>query len=187
MISFSLSEMRRLLRSGPAITRAMASSSSSIPMTFLFARAARMAASLIRFARSAPLKPGVWRASTCRSTVESSGLLRACTSRIERRPLMSGRASETGGSKRRGHKRAGAVLGCDDDDVRIGVEAVHLDQQLVEGLLALVVAAAQAGAPLASDGVDLVDEHDARRVLLRLVEQVADAAGADADEHLDEL
>src|SRR5467141_1156402 len=47
--------------------------------------------------------------------------------------------------------------------------------------------ASEAGAALASDGVDLIDEHDARRVLLRLVEQVADAACADTDEHLDEL
>jgi hypothetical protein len=49
------------------------------------------------------------------------------------------------------------------------------------------VAAAQAGAALAADRVDLVDEDDARRVALGLVEQVAHAAGADADEHLDEL
>src|SRR5437899_12421021 len=49
------------------------------------------------------------------------------------------------------------------------------------------MAAAQAGASLASDGVDLVHEHDAWRVLLGLVEEVADAAGADTDEHLDEL
>ena len=75
----------------------------------------------------------------------------------------------------------------DDDDVRVGVEAVHLDQDLVEGLLALVVAATEAGAALAADRVDLVDEDDARRVALGLVEQVADAARADADEHLDEL
>jgi len=40
---------------------------------------------------------------------------------------------------------------------------------------------------LAADGVDLVHEHDARRVLLGLVEEVADAACADTDEHLDEL
>ncbi len=49
------------------------------------------------------------------------------------------------------------------------------------------MAATQAGAALAADRVDLVDEDDARRVALGLVEQVADAAGADADEHLDEL
>ncbi len=69
----------------------------------------------------------------------------------------------------------------------VGVEAVHLDEDLVEGLLALVVATAEAGAALAADRVDLVDEDDARRVALGLVEQVADAAGADAHEHLDEL
>src|SRR5256714_2169843 len=40
---------------------------------------------------------------------------------------------------------------------------------------------------MAADGVDLVDEDDARRRLLRLVEHVAHAARADADEHLDEI
>src|SRR5207248_8468886 len=42
-------------------------------------------------------------------------------------------------------------------------------------------------AALAADRVDLVDEDDAGAVLLGLVEEVADAAGADADEHLHEL
>ena len=66
-------------------------------------------------------------------------------------------------------------------------EAVHLDQQLVQRLLALVVAAAEAGAALAADRVDLVDEDDARAVLLGLLEHVAHPGGADADEHLDEV
>ena len=39
----------------------------------------------------------------------------------------------------------------------------------------------------AADGVDLVDEDDRRRDLARLGEQLAHAAGADADDHLDEL
>ena len=67
------------------------------------------------------------------------------------------------------------------------LEAVHLDQQLVERLLALVVAAAEACAAMAADGVDFVDEDDAGRVLLGLLEHVAHAAGADADEHFDEV
>ena len=79
------------------------------------------------------------------------------------------------------------VRGGDDDHVRVRVEAVHLDQDLVEGLLALVVRAAETGATLAADRVDLVDEDDARGVALGLVEEVAHAARADADEHLDEL
>jgi hypothetical protein len=69
----------------------------------------------------------------------------------------------------------------------VALEAVHLDQQLVERLLALVVAAAEAGAALAADRVDLVDEDDARRVLLGLLEHVAHARRAHADEHLDEV
>ena len=47
--------------------------------------------------------------------------------------------------------------------------------------------AAEPGAALAADRVDLVDEDDARCVRLGLVEEIADAAGADADEHLDKL
>ena len=76
------------------------------------------------------------------------------------------------------------VGGGDDDDAFLRVEAVHLDEQRVEGLLAFVVAAAQPVAARASHGVDLVDEHQARRGLAGLLEHVAHAAGADADEHL---
>jgi hypothetical protein len=68
-----------------------------------------------------------------------------------------------------------------------GFEAVHLDQQLVERLLALVVAAAQPRAALTAHRVDFVDEDDARRMLLGLLEHVAHARRADADEHLDEV
>ena len=75
----------------------------------------------------------------------------------------------------------------EDDDARLVVEAVHLDEQLVERLLALVVAAAEARAALPPDRVDLVDEDDRRSRGLGLREQVADAAGADADEQLHEL
>src|SRR5699024_263933 len=73
------------------------------------------------------------------------------------------------------------------DDALAALETVHLDQQGVQGLLALIVTAAQAGATMPADGVDLVDEDDARRVLLGLVEHVAHAAGANADEHLDKV
>ena len=58
---------------------------------------------------------------------------------------------------------------------------------MVQGLFALVVAAAQTGAAMPTDGVDLVDENDAGGMLLGLLEHVAHAAGADADEHLHEI
>ena len=47
--------------------------------------------------------------------------------------------------------------------------------------------AADSGAAMAADRVELVDEDDAGRRLLGLLEQVAHTAGADADEHLDEV
>src|SRR2546426_1135090 len=62
-----------------------------------------------------------------------------------------------------------------DDDALRGVEAIHLDEELVERLLTLVVrpepGAHHAGAPLA-DGVDLIEEHQRGRLLLRLLEQL---------------
>ncbi|MGY3407131.1 hypothetical protein ACVWZV_003244 [Bradyrhizobium sp. GM5.1] len=94
---------------------------------------------------------------------------------------------EAAGTQQRGIEHVGTVGRGDQDHALVGLEAVHLDQQLVQRLLALVIAAAEAGATVTTDGVDFVDEDDAGRVLLSLLEHVADAAGADADEHLDEV
>ena len=94
---------------------------------------------------------------------------------------------EATGAQQRGVEHVGAVRGGDEHHGVVGFEAIHLDEQLVERLLALVVAAAQAGAALAADGVDLVDEDDGGACFLRLLEQVAHAGGAHAHEHLDEV
>ena len=67
------------------------------------------------------------------------------------------------------------VGGCDDDHVGVGIKAVHLDQNLVQRLLAFVVATTQAGPAMPSNGVDLVHKHDARRMPLGLVKEVAHA------------
>ena len=127
-----------------------------------------------------------------RSTSGAIGLPLACTLRICSRPFMSGRVDgdlpvEPARAQQRRVEDVGPVGGRDQDDVGLDVEAVHLDEQLVQRLLALVVAAAHAGAAVPADGVDLVDEDDRRGVRLGLLEQVADPAGADADEHLDEV
>jgi hypothetical protein len=96
-------------------------------------------------------------------------------------------AVEAAGTQQRGVEDVGPVGGGDHDDVVLGLEAVHLHEQLVERLLALIVAAAEPCAAVAPDGVDLVHEDDAGAVLLGLLEQVANTRGADADEHLDEV
>ena len=138
------------------------------------------------------MKPGVWPASVSRSIclgqrlaagVDLEDLLAALAVGAVDDDL----AVEAAGPQQRRVEDVGPVGGGDQDDVVLHLEAVHLDQQLVQRLLALVVAAAHAGAAVAADGVDLVHEDDAGRVLFGLLEEVADAAGADADEHLDEV
>ncbi len=94
---------------------------------------------------------------------------------------------ETAGAQQRRIEHVRPVGRGDENDALVRLEAVHLNQQLVERLLALVVTATEARAAMATDRVDLVDEDDAGRVLLRLLEHVAHARRADADEHLDEV
>ncbi len=95
---------------------------------------------------------------------------------------------EAAGAHERLVEHVGPVRGGHDDDAGVRVEAVHLDEQLVERVLALVVAADHAVAPArAADGIHLVDEDDARRLLLGILEQIAHAARAHAHEHLHEV
>jgi hypothetical protein len=97
---------------------------------------------------------------------------------------------EPAGAKQRLVEHVGAVGGADDDHAGGRVETVHLGQDLVQRLLALVVAAAEAGnagraGP--ADRIELVDEHDRRSGLFRLREEIAHARCADADDRLHEL
>ena len=86
-----------------------------------------------------------------------------------------------------GIKNIRAVGGRDHDDALVGAEAVHFHKQLVERLLPLVMASAEARAALAAHRVDFVDKDDARRILFRLLKQVAHAGGAHAHEHLNKV
>ena len=82
----------------------------------------------------------------------------------------------------------GTVGGGQENDASLSVETVHLRQELVQRLLPLVVASQhRAHAPRLADGVQLVDEDDAGRLVLGLREQVAYPRRADADEHLHEV
>src|SRR5580704_17456507 len=119
------------------------------------------AASLTRLARSAPTDPGVRLATCRRSTLLPSRTLRTCTLRIASRPTMSGRSTTTVRSKRPGRSRAASSVS------------------------GRVVAAGNVAGTGLSQSVQLVDEYDARRAVLGLGKQVANACGAHADEHLD--
>ena len=81
----------------------------------------------------------------------------------------------------------GAVCRADDQNTLGCLETVHLGEQLVEGLLALLIASAVAGIAAAADGVDLIDENNAGCILIGFFEQVTHTGGAHADIELDEI
>src|SRR6266487_4584941 len=62
------------------------------------------------------------------------------------------------------------------------IEAIHLHQQLVERLFALIIGI-NTGATLSTDGINFVDKDDARGSFLCLLKQVADAAGTNTNQH----
>ena len=104
-------------------------------------------------------------------------------------PVEAARAQESGVK----HVRAVGRGNTDDEALApiLGfprVEAVHLDKQLVESLLALVIPHAPhfRVAPL-GHCVNLVDEHDGGRLLPRIHEELAHARGAHAHVELHEL
>ena len=88
------------------------------------------------------------------------------------------------GAQKRRVQNVRAVGGRHYNNAGVGVKAVHLHQQLVQGLLALVVTAAQAGAAVAPHGVDLVDEDDGRGRALGGRKQIPHARSAHANKHL---
>src|SRR5579884_1802516 len=96
-------------------------------------------------------------------------------------------AVEATGAQQSGVEDIWPVGGGDDDNVGILLEAIHLDEQLIERLLALIVAAQAGIIALAANGIDFVDEDDAGRVVFGLFEEVAHARCANADEHLDKF
>ena len=96
-------------------------------------------------------------------------------------------AIESARTQQCGIKHIGPIGGGNDDDALLGIEPVHLNEQGIEGLFALVVTSADAVAAMATDSVNFVDENDARRRLFALLKHVAHAAGADTDKHFDEI
>ena len=79
------------------------------------------------------------------------------------------------------------VGGCQDHNAQILFKAVHLRQQLVQGLLSFIIAAEIAGVTLFADGVDLINKYDTGRFLLGLAEEVPYLGGTHTDEHLNEF
>lgn len=178
-----------VFRCAPAITVSTLSSRSAVVTRLRPMRTARSAASLMMLANSAPEEPAVARATISKSTASCFTRLR-CTSRIALRPSRSGSSIWIRRSKRRAQQclveALGTVRSGQDHHALAAVKPVHLGQQLVERLLALVVAA-DGRIPALADGVDLVDEDDAGSLLAGLTEEVTHLGRTHTDEHLHEL
>ncbi len=101
-------------------------------------------------------------------------------------PFDGNTAVETSWAQQRFVKPIGPVRSGDHDNSLAHIKTVHLDQQLVQCLLALIVAV-DTGATLATHSINFIDKDDAGRCLLGLVEKITHAAGSDAYQHLDKL
>ena len=152
-----------------------------------------IAASFRALASCAPVSPVVLRATSTRSIVSERVLSlgvraedRLAAVAVRRRH--ENLAVEAAGAEQRLVELLDLVRGGENDHgARVALEAVELDQQLVEGLLALrgpAVAGARAAMP--ADGVELVDEDHRAPRTARFLEEAADPRRAAADEHLDE-
>ena len=157
--------MMRLLRSGPAMTRSTASSTSFMEIAFLLRRAASSAA-FVDHVREVGAREAGRSASEVpwKSTVCSIGLPVRAGSRSHR-PSWSGCSTVMWRSKRPGRNRAGSRMsGRFVAPMRMPaaalVESVHLDEELVQGLLTLIGTAAFAATALAARCIQLVDEDD---------------------------
>ena len=107
---FSASLITRDFFSAPTTTLIVASSTSVIVIALRSFLAARSAASLRRFSRSAPVKPAVDFAIVLRTTSGARGLPFAWTLSISSRPFISGLPTITCLSKRPGRIRAGSRI-----------------------------------------------------------------------------
>ena len=96
-------------------------------------------------------------------------------------------AVETARAQQRRIKHVRPVCGGDNDNSFRRIKTVHLDEQRIERLFAFVIATAQAMAAAAADRINLIDKNQARCILPRLLEHVANTASPDAHKHLNEV
>ena len=112
--------------------------------------------------------------------------------RISSRPLTSGLSTSTWRSKRPGRSSAGSSTS-GRLVAPMMMTPLRESKPSISASSWLSVCSRSSWLPIGlctrdlAERVELVDEDDARRLGFGLLEQIADARGADADEHLDEL
>ena len=90
-------------------------------------------------------------------------------------------------TQKRGIKYIFAVCRRHDDDALICFKTIHFNQQLVEGLLALVIATAVACTARPTHRINFIDKQNTRRILFRLLKHIAHAARTDAHKHFNKI
>src|SRR5690242_19103414 len=106
--------------------------------------------------------------------------LQNCQTPIPVWTIDSHTAVETTGTQQRLVQPIRAVGGGNDDNCLVGVETIHLDEQLVQGLLTFIIGI-DARTTLTANCIKLVNKDDAGRSFLGLLEQVTHAAGTDTN------
>ncbi len=95
---------------------------------------------------------------------------------------------ETSGTQQGLVKDVGAVGGGKDNHAAVGPETVHLGEQLVEGVFALIVGTHFGIFPTGTaDSVNLIYENDTGGFFLGFLEKVSHAGSAHTHKHLHEI
>ena len=93
-------------------------------------------------------------------------------------------AVKTTGAQQRRIQYIRPVGGSHYDNTAVGAKAVHLYQQLVQGLLPLIITAAGAGTSVTAHSINLINKYNGRCLLLGLLKQVAHTRSTHAHIHL---
>ena len=99
------------------------------------------------------------------------------------RQLNRNTAVKTSRTQQRLIQRFRTVGSCQNNYTLAAVKTVHLTQQLIQSLLAFIIAAELTVITAFADGIDFIDKYYARCLFLRLLEQIAHTGSAHADEH----
>src|SRR5512143_3100718 len=90
---------------------------------------------------------------------------------------------ETAGSKQGRVKDVWTVSGGEHNYAGISIKAVHLSENLIEGLLPFIMASTKAGATMAAHSIYFIDEYDTWRMVLGLVKKVTYTGCPNAYKH----
>ena len=77
------------------------------------------------------------------------------------------------------------TVGCSQDQKTLGsIKSIHLCKQLVQSLLTLIIPAAVMRITAFTDGINLVNKHNTRSILLGFLEKITDTGCTYTYEHL---